>query len=312
MNAESQTIDPLVWDDVKVFLALVRERTYKGAAARLGVVGSTVSRRLDTLEATLGQRLFDRTPEGALPTAAAERLMAHAERLEEAALGLSAAVSGLEQEATGMVRVSAPPGVLDVFVVPLLPAFYAAHPGIILELDGRIGYADLTRREADLALRAMRPSQGDLVTQKLVTAADAFFAAPELAAKAKRWKSLVGRPVITWDHDLAHIPSARWLAAAAPEARVVLRTSQVSAQLAAAQAGLGMIILPEPYERVPGLVRVSFGAALRRALPPAPQESLWLVGHRALREVPRVSAVWDLMVQGFTGRPAKLTRARAG
>ncbi|MFO0748320.1 MAG: LysR family transcriptional regulator [Myxococcota bacterium] len=291
--------EALVWDDVKVFLALWRERSYKAAGARLGVVGSTVGRRLDALEAALGARLFDRTPDGVLPTAAAESLVPHAERFEQAALGLGSAVAGLETAVEGVVRLTAPPGIMDVFVVPRMPTLLARHPGLRLELDGSVGYADLTRREADLALRATRPSSGDLVAVKIASEPDTLFAAPELARKARRWKTLAGAPVIAWGQDLAHIPSARWLAAAAPEATVVLRTSQIGAQIAAAKAGLGLVVLPHAYGAETGLAAVRLAPALLGALPEAPLQHLWLVGHRALREVPRVAAVWSFLQEAF-------------
>lgn len=302
MDADSQRgpdTGALGWDDVRVFLALWRERTYKAAAGRLGVVGSTVGRRLDALEAALGARLFDRTPDGVLPTAAAELLVPHAERVEQAAVGFAGAVAGLEQRVEGVVRVTAPPGILDTFVAPRLPALLARHPALRLELDGSIGYLDLTRREADLALRATRPTSGDLVAQKVASEPDALFAAPELAKKARRWKTLAGAPVIAWGHDLAHLPSARWLSALAPEAEVVLRTSQIGAQVAAARAGLGLVVLPRAYGPATGLVAVRLPPTLAAQMPEAPTQHLWLVGHRALREVPRVAAVWEFLREAF-------------
>lgn len=290
----------LAWDDVKVFLALFRAHTYKGAAERLGVVGSTVGRRLDVLEATLGARLFDRTPDGVRPTAAAELLWPHAERIEQAAQGLEAASQGLETTVEGVVRLTAPPGVVEVFVAPRLPALAVRHPGLALELDGSVGYADLTRREADLALRASRPQAGDLVALKVASEPDTLFAAPGLADEARRWRSLAGIPVIAWGAELGHIPPARWLAALAPEARVVLRTSQIGAQIAAARAGLGVVVLPRAYGGPTGLTPLTLRPALRAALPAAPIEHLWLVGHRALRDVPRIAAVWEFLVEAFS------------
>src|SRR4051794_38782915 len=94
MPAETQ--NAFSWDDVRVFLVLCRARTLTAAGARLGVNASTVGRRLAALESAVGARLFDRTPDGVLPTHAAEQLLAHAERVEDAANGLAGAVSGFE------------------------------------------------------------------------------------------------------------------------------------------------------------------------------------------------------------------------
>src|SRR5262245_48032447 len=98
------------WDDARVLLALQRRRTLRGAAEELGVNASTIGRRLSALEDALAARLFDRTQDGVLPTSASELLLAHAERLEQAALGLSAAVAGFERQPEGVVRITAPPG----------------------------------------------------------------------------------------------------------------------------------------------------------------------------------------------------------
>ena len=97
-------------DDARVLLALHRERTLRGAAQTLGVNASTIGRRLDALEKALQARLFDRRLDGVQPTEAAERLLVHAEQLEQAALGLLAAADGLEREPEGVVRLSALPG----------------------------------------------------------------------------------------------------------------------------------------------------------------------------------------------------------
>jgi DNA-binding transcriptional LysR family regulator len=157
-------VQDLDWEQVRLFLAVAREKSLAGASARLGVDVSTVSRRLDRLEDLIGAPLFDRTRDGTSPTVLAEQVMPHAEEMELAAVRFAAAGAKVETEVEGIVRLTVPPGVADAFVAPALPELYARHPNLVIELDASVGYADLTRREADVAIRAHRPASGDLVS----------------------------------------------------------------------------------------------------------------------------------------------------
>jgi len=289
---------------VRVFLALFRARTLSSAAVRLGVNASTVGRRLDALEDALGARLFDRTPDGVAPTAATEHLLAHAERLEQAAHALGGAVEGFETRPEGVVRITAPPGVAEHFLAPALPGLLRRYPDLRIELDASVRSLDLTRREADLALRPVRPESGDLVTVKIADEQDGLFTSPAYAAELGTIRELGAARWIGWERDLAHLPSVRWLDHHVPESRVVLRTSSIGAQLSAAEAGLGVVLLPNPYGKRRSLTAVRLSATLRASLPPTPRQSLWLVGHRATRDVPRIAAVWDTIL-GTLGIPVR-------
>ncbi|HEX4478782.1 MAG TPA: LysR family transcriptional regulator [Polyangiaceae bacterium] len=289
------------WDDVRVMLALFRAKSLSGAATALGVNASTVGRRLDALEEALGVHLFDRTPDGVLPTAVVERLIPHAESFEHAALGLGNAVDGFETKPEGIVRLTAAPGVADHFVAPALPRLLAKHPGIRLELDSSIAHLDLSRREADLALRFIRPTSGDLVTRKIADEEDAILASPDYVERVGVVAAFTDIDWITWGSELAHIPSARWLTEAVPSASVVFRTSSIAAQIAAAEAGTGAILLPRIFMRGHRLVEVRLSPELYPKIPRFPHETLWLVGHRALRDVPRIAAVWQFIVDEIEG-----------
>ena len=132
------------WDQVRLFLALMRARSLAGAGRRLDLDASNVSRRLARLEADLGVHLFDRTREGLVPTSAAENLLAHA---EEAELGIARfAAEGAQSEVAveGVVRLTVPPGVAETFIAPLLPELHELHPRLSVELDASVRHADLT------------------------------------------------------------------------------------------------------------------------------------------------------------------------
>jgi DNA-binding transcriptional LysR family regulator len=287
---------PLDWEQVRLFLAVMRERSLARAGERLRLDVSTVSRRLDRLETELGGRLFDRTREGTTATVLAEQMLPHAEEMELAAVRFAAAGAQVETEVEGVVRLTVPPGIADTFVAPALTRLYERHPKLVIELDGSVGYADLTRREADLAIRAVRPTSGELVAVKLVTARAVPLTSPQYAQALGKLKRLEDARWIVWDRDLTHLPDAMWLTKHAPTVVPVLRTSHFASQLAAARAGLGVVITAHPFTET-GLVEVAHARALDAAWSELPSGSLWLVGHRALRHVPRVAAVWSFVLE---------------
>ena len=298
------------WGDARFLLALRRGGTLAAAAAVLDVDASTVSRRIDALEHALGARLFDRTPDGAVPTAVADQLLAHAEAMERAATELAGGAASFEREVEGVVRLSMPPGVADLFVAPFLPGLIARHPRLRLELDARVGYVDLARREADLVLRGMRPERGDLVAVRVAATRSLPFARGDVAARLGRVADLAAVPWITYGADLAHIPDAAWIGAAAPEQSIVLRTSSFTAQVAAVEAGLGATLIPESLALTrPHLVPLAFARRVAVVLPPYPEGQLWLAAHRAMRAIPRVAAVWEFIVEHTVGAPPRPSRS---
>lgn len=308
MKANLQASDEGVrWDDVRVFLAIHRHRTLAAAAARLGLDTSTASRRLAALEAALGVRLFDRTREGLLPARAAERVLAAAEAMETAHARLTRDASEIEAAAEGIVRVSTAPGMSSVFVAPLLGKLRRRHPRISIELDAAVRPRDLSRHEADLALRTVRSQGGDLVTTRLAAARWVAAASPAVAKRLGAIAAWSDVPWIAWDRDQELLPYARWVAQHAAGADIALRTSDFMAQLAAAASGLGVMLAPAPYLPRAKLVPVRYAAALRESAEAWHVDELWLVGHRALRDVPRVAAVWTFLVEEL--REGALLRA---
>ncbi|MCH9683129.1 MAG: LysR family transcriptional regulator [Deltaproteobacteria bacterium] len=295
-----QTHEELRWDDVRVLLALIRRGSLKRAAEDLRVNISTVSRRLDALESSIEAHLFDRTPEGTRPTAAAEQLLPFAESMEQAALGLTRGLESFEVNPEGVVRLTAPPGVVDHFLAPALVDLHTAYPKLRLQLNSSIGYADLTRREADIALRMLRPATGDFLATKLATGGNVIIASTAFAKSIGTLRDPSTTRWITWGDDLTHLPDALWLAKNVSRQRVVLETSSMSAQVEAVRTGLGVMLAPVPYADLPGLCAVRCSPALRKKVEAIPAGSLWLVGHRALREVPRVAVVWEWLKQRFS------------
>jgi DNA-binding transcriptional LysR family regulator len=287
------------WEQVRLFLSVARERSLAGAAARLGLDVSTVSRRLDRLENQIGASLFDRTRDGTKATALAEQLVPHAEEMELSAARFASAGAMVETEVEGTVRLTVLPGIADLFVAPLLARLHERYPRLVVELDASVSYADLTRREADIAVRAMRPTSGELVSVQLVTAPALPMTSPEYARELGKLKRLEDARWIAWGADLAHIPDAAWLRTHGPGVSPVFRTSHFASQLAAAGAGLGVVVASAPFAKA-GLVAIDHARSLDAAWKALPVGTLWLVGHHALRNVPRVAAVWNFVRESIT------------
>lgn len=304
MQRKKAPKEALRWDDVRLFLALCRARTVGEAGRTLGVDSSTVSRRLNALEEALATTLFDRNHEGLSATKAAEDLRPVAEETEEAMLRFARAADGLEREVSGLVRIACPPDVANVVVTPLLRELFTRHPALRVEIAPGEAVIDLTRREADLALRTVRPAQGDLVVTRLTSVRWVLVAAAELAQVLGTLRAWDDAPWVSWGARLSMVGAAKWLEAHA-KVEPVLRSDSLMVQIAATSAGVGVTLVPEPSAAHYGLVPVRLAPSLRAAAASWPTDELFLVTQRALRGVPRVAAVWDLLRERAAGRTAR-------
>jgi DNA-binding transcriptional LysR family regulator len=290
------------WDDVRVFLALFRERNLARAGKRLGFDISTASRRLGALEEQLGTRLFDRTREGLRATAAAERLYVPAEKMEAAALAFGRDASGFERAVEGRVRISAPPGIAEVFLADAVPELLERHPAIVIEIDSRIAVVNLSRREADLALRTVRPRGQDLVQKKLLTTRATLLGSPDYVRSLGTLKSFRDARYLLFGPELlASLPHGEWMRKHLPEPPVGLVSDSYVVQLRAAEAGAGLLFAPSVYAAPYDLAPPKMSPALRDDLLELPEDDVWLVGHLATRDVPRIAAVWSFLEEIFTG-----------
>src|SRR6267142_2807513 len=209
---------------------------------------------------------------------------------------------GAERTVSGVVRIACPPDVAEVVVAPLLPGLISKHRGLRIEIAPGETVLDLTRHEADIALRTVRPVRGDLVVTRLSTVRWVPVAAPTLSRALGTLDSWADAPWVGWGERLSSIAPARWLAAHAREVEPVVRSDSLMLQLALVRKGAGVALVPEPSAEHYGLVPVKTSAALRRRAGAWPTDELFLVTHRALRQVPRVRVVWDLLV-ARQGRP---------
>ncbi|PTL82818.1 LysR family transcriptional regulator [Vitiosangium sp. GDMCC 1.1324] len=290
------------WDDARFFLEIHRAGSLSAAGRKLRVNQSTVSRRLAALESALGARLFDRTPDGYLLTPAGEALLPRAERMEDEAIAAARDVAGGESRLVGTVRLTAPETFGSRFLTARLADFHQRYPDITLELVADNRAFSLSRREADVALRLDRPTQPLLVTRQVAEVGTTLYAAKAyLSTRGKpRSSDFTGHDLIGFDETFQPEAEVRWLAQRTRGARVVFKSNSPQSQLAAAEAGMGLALLPcYLAEPVPGLVQVlpvSEGVV----------RGLWLVLHRDLRQTARVRALTEFLTQLLRREHARL------
>lgn len=287
------------WNELQLVLSVQREGRLTAAAVALGVDHSTVFRRLKTLEERIGVRLFERLPGGAYQaTEAGARMAAGAERMEDEVLALDRDISGRDHRLCGRLKVTSSETLAYSRLTTFLAAFRQAHPGIIVELaiDNRV--LSLSRREADIALRPIRPKEGDLWGRKLSGVAWALYAAPSYLEANGGLLSNSGEvdrhALVGWEETTMGIGAADWLLRAAPPERFVYRTDSLVNQLIAAKSGIGLALLP---------CYLGDGeAGVTRALQEPIDEldgELWIVTHAALKRTARVKAFFDLVGEGL-------------
>jgi len=278
------------WGDLRYFLELSRAGTLAAAARKLGVDYTTVGRRLAALEEDLGAKLFERTPEGLILTEAGESIRAAAEEMEEAALLVEQRALGADRKLAGVVRVATTEMLGQVVVLPAVRALHEIHPQIRVDLVTGAQRLDLARREADVAIRYVRPESGDLVSRRVARVAEAAYASKGYLASHSRpvaGDGLAGHDVVMLESRTLR---GNLVAGEEPSnARIVLRTGNSLSLHRAVALGIGIGGLP-----------CLIGDAdrdLRRVFPEAPVEidDLWLVVHADLTRTSRVRAVIDAL-----------------
>ena len=287
------------WDDIELFVALMRGGSLQVAGRAMAIDASTASRRLAALEKAVGVALFARSRDGLTATVYANQLLHYAEAMEVAASSFAHGAQAFERLAEGAVRVACPPGLADAFVLPALPALKKRYPSITVEIDAQIAVVDLARRDADVALRTIRPTGADLVAKKVFSRQSVIAGQRHYVGKLGRVRRWSDTAFVQLGATLAHLPHARWVSRHAPDAQIAMVANAFPTQIAAACRGLGLAVMPKPYLKVYDLVEVQVTAGLADAVAALPIDELWMVAHQAVRPLPRVAAVWQFLDQMF-------------
>jgi DNA-binding transcriptional LysR family regulator len=292
------------WNDARYFLAVARRGSLSGAARQLRVQQSTVGRRVAALEAALDTRLFERTPDGYLVTAAGEAFVDHAERIESEALAVERRLMGSEALVAGSVRLTAPQSFGFTFLVPLLAQLRREQPEIVVDLLADNFPLSLSRREADMALRLGRPREQPLVMRKLAIVRDGLYASRAyLARRGSVADGGAGHDFVSFETGFQNAALKSWQAQRMKSAQRVLSVNGSHGSLSAARADMGIVELPCWLgDRHDDLVRV------------LPQHSfqldLWLVVHRDLRHAARIRVVSEFFAREMARHAAELAGQR--
>jgi len=284
------------WTLVRSFLAVLDAGSLTGAARKLGAQQPTLSRHVAELEAQLGTPLFERTGRGVVPTAAARAIADAARRMHEGAAALSGALAGRLESDIGTVRVTTSEVAAAWLLPPVLAALQVAEPGIAIELVASNRISNLLRREADIAVRMVRPEQGSLVARRIGEVPIGAYAHERYLARAgvpRRPQDLLEHRLVGYDTDDTLVRGFAAMGFPVARERFAPRTdSHVAyARLVAEGAGIGFLA-SYTTARLPGLVRV---------LPelPVPPLPCWLAVHREIRGSRVVRRVFDFLADAL-------------
>ncbi|VEF10344.1 LysR family transcriptional regulator [Pseudomonas fluorescens] len=282
------------WDDARVFLAVCRASTLRGAARILNVDQATVGRRIAALEKSLGATLFLRTSDGYALTAVGEAALKSVEKMEHSALELERQIQGLDDRLTGSVRVSTTDSLAIDFLIPAIACLHEQHPDVQVHLDASTQILSLAKREADIAVRNTRPDNPDLIARRIARWPVGLFAAqayvddhgvPEPGTAFEGHDLVVYQPYLKKDLTLVSEPLTRGRIVATLSSSLLVRRSIA--------AGLGVGEIPVYMGERDGLVRI-----WPQRVRPEPYD-VWLVTHADLRHTARVRAVIAQIVEAF-------------
>jgi DNA-binding transcriptional LysR family regulator len=274
------------WEDLHHFVTLAREGTLSAAARTLRVDHATVARRVAALEESTGLKLVDRRSRATTLTDEGKRIAAVAAPMEEAAFAVGRAAQAAKPGVDGEVAISAPPNFASSVIAPQLVRLRQQYPGIHVKLIGEKRRASLSRREADIALRLMRPVEAGLFVRKIGSFGFSLYGAQSYLEKTPPH----ALAFIGYDASMAGSPQEGWLRTVVGEREVVLRTNDLETQVAAARAGLGIAALP--HYLGDGDPRLRRFVVTQKPV----SRDVWLAVHRDLRRVAAVRAVMEFLV----------------
>jgi len=282
--------------DLEVTLALVRGGTLATAGERLGIDASTVFRSLQRIERGLGRALFERTRSGYLATELATELAEHAERMEAALEAARSSAEAAPAQVSGTVRITTTDTVLHGLVAPALRSLHAVHPLLSYELHTGNELASLTRRDADIAVRATKRPPQHLVGKHIGPIRVALYAAKKGGVRKLADVEAGKSHWIAPDDALPEHPSVVWRKRHFPKVAPRYRVNSILSVLELVALGLGVGIVP--------LFLADGRSDVVRLTEPLDEceTELWLLTHPESRHLRRVGAVYSHLAQAMSLR----------
>ena len=286
------------WSLIRSFLAALDAGSLLGGARALNTSQPTLGRHIAELESQLGLLLFERTGRGLIPTAVARQLETAARAMETAALQLSRSVTGSQKRVSGTVRITASQPVACYLLPPLLAELREALPEIQIELESSNVVSNLLRREADIALRMVRPDQSTLVAKKMgLVRVGAFASTAYLARRGapRQPQDLLDHELIGYDKVDDIVRGFSRFDTTITREAFALRSDDLIVHSQAVRAGLGIGFLADYVVRDdPHVLQVLKDL-------PLPELPMWLTVHREIRTNVRIRAVFDFLAKALPG-----------
>jgi DNA-binding transcriptional LysR family regulator len=284
------------WETYRSFLAVMTEGSLSAAARKLALTQPTLGRHVDQLEADLGLPLFTRSQAGLIPTQAARELLPHAQAMASAAAALVRASSGADADERGTVRLTASVVVGGEVLPAILARFHETHPHIAVELVLSDATQDLLRRDAEIAVRMVRPTQGALLAKKIGRIGFGLFAHRRYLDKhgmPKNLDDMRGHAIIGYDKETPFIQALHRGGLPLAREMFALRTDADLAQLAALRAGFGIGVTqlgigrrdPDLVALLPGTLKFEI--------------EMWLAMHQDLRGTRRTRLLFDHLAENL-------------
>lgn len=289
----------IAWDDLRLIRAIAETRSLAGAAEALAVNHSTIFRRLGALEQALGTRLFERARSGYVATTAGEEVTRLAERMADDIAAMERRITGHDLRPSGELRVTTTDTLLLHLLTPVFASFRAAYPEIRLEVILSNQSVSLTKRDADVAIRASDRPGDTLVGRRVASHAWAVYGPASMAgAPSASINELRRHNWVGFAEPLAGIKAAKWLRERVGDDHVVYRINSLVGLAEAVVAGVGLAVLPcFVGGAIPGLVRLG-------GQDPELDTGLWVLTHPDIRQTARVRCFME-----HAGR--ELSRRRA-
>ncbi|GAA0666397.1 LysR family transcriptional regulator [Rheinheimera tangshanensis] len=282
-------MEHLDWSDIRLFLAVAEQGTLTAAARAVGFTQPTLGRRIQSLEQSLGLKLFQRTTEGFLLTEAGLALLPAAKRMAEEADAAMRQLAGQEVKLTGTLRISSFDWFSHSVLTDCCAEFLQLHPDVSIELLNDSRLFNLARREADLVFRLQAFDEPDIAQRQLLLLDYGLYAAADFDL------SLLNTPeqlkLISMDNYFSDLPDVVWLNNQFPGAKLAFSSNSREAQARLCVAGLGLAVLPVRLaEQMQGLQQLPVASA-------PPSRPIWLGYHQDLRHQRRLRAFIDFITQ---------------
>jgi len=273
------------WDDIRYLLAIADTGSISGAARLLHVDHATVSRRLNSLEDSLQNKLVNRTTRSCYLTLTGQKIAALAKQMEETSFAIDRLALAAQFPVSGTVSVSAPPILATHFLAKCLHTFHQRYPDITLNITSSALRASLSKQEADIALRLIRPVDNNDVARKIGTMPFALYASIDYLHRDKpnTWE------FIGYDKAFSEMPHAKWIVSTAGDRKIVCSFSDIVSQIEAVKSGVGVGSIPQFIgDKEQKLVQLPYHDDIF-------SPEIWLAVHSDMRSSPIIRLVLDFI-----------------